>query len=279
MECAADLTEEQHRPDQSALETVPSLRQEATSPPHVEADDMEWDAARTHRPQGQATHAPAKAFAPPLEAPTPPCLGDEDETETESDMDEDDAPAVSLSRSKAAKAEATQDRAPTRYRKLQARHIRRNALRDAAKQKRDATAQSEGEQMEDGEEEPQQACQLWLLMELVRELQTPTQNATTTQEIHRQETEAEQPQMEVTETAAEPEEEQETEEEQSQMEVTEADAEPEADQEEADQMRDTEVGSAAATTPTTQNIQEIPDWAEMTRAQRKKWKKWGGRGR
>ena len=79
---------------------------------------MEWDAARTHRPQGQATHAPAKAFAPPLEAPTPPCLGDDDETETESDMDEDDAPAVSLSRSKAAKAEATQDRAPTRHRKV-----------------------------------------------------------------------------------------------------------------------------------------------------------------
>ena len=66
---------------------------------------------------------------------------------------------------------------------------------------------------------------------------------------------------------------------QSQTEVTEADAEPEADQEEADQMRDTEVGSAAATTPTTQNIQEIPDWAEMTRGQRKKWKKWGGRRR
>ena len=39
-----------------------------------------------------------------------------------------------------------------------------------------------------------------------------------------QETEAEQPQMEVTETAAEPDMEQETEEEQSQMEVTEADA-------------------------------------------------------
>ena len=77
-------------------------------------------------------------------------------------------------------------------------------------------------------------------MELVRELQTPTQNATTTQETYSRETEAEQPQMEVTETAAEPEEEQETEEEQSQMEVTEADAEPEADQEEADQMRDTD---------------------------------------
>ena len=75
---------------------------------------------------------------------------------------------------------------------------------------------------------------------LVRELQAPTQKATTTQEIYSQETEEEQPQMEVTETAAEPEEEQETEEEQSQMEVTEADAEPEADQEEADQMRDTD---------------------------------------
>ena len=117
-------------------------------------------------------------------------------------------------------------------------------------------------------------------MELVREFQTPTQNATTTQETYSlRETEAEQLQMEVTETAAEPEEEQETEEEQSQREVTEADAEPEADHEEAVQMRDTEVGSAAAATPTTQNIQEIPDWAEMTRAQRKKWMKWGGRGR
>ena len=47
--------------------------------------------------------------------------------------------------------------------------------------------------MEDGEAEPQQACQLWLLMELVRELQAPTQKATTTQEIHSQETKAEQP--------------------------------------------------------------------------------------
>ena len=59
--------------------------------------------------------------------------------------------------------------------------------------------------MEDGEAEPQQACQLWLLMELVRELQAPTQKATTTQEIYSRETEEEQPQMEVTETAAEPE--------------------------------------------------------------------------
>jgi len=225
MECAADLTEEQHRPNQNALETVPSPRHEATSTPHIETDDMEWDAGRTHRP-GQAIHAPAKAFAAPLEAPTPPCLGDDDETETESDMDEDDVP-VSLSRSKAAKAEATQDRAPTRDRKNQAYHARRKARKAAAKQKRDATAQSEGEQMEDGEAEPQQACQLWLLMELVRELQTPTQNATTTQETYSRETEDEQPNMEVTETATE----------------------PEAEQSEADQMRDTEVGSAALATP------------------------------
>ena len=55
--------------------------------------------------------------------------------------------------------------------------------------------------------------------------------------------------------------------------------EPEAEQSGADQMRDTDEGSATAATPTTQNIQEIPDWAEMTRAQRKKWMKWGGRGR
>ena len=83
------------------------------------------------------------------------------------------------------------------------------------------------QRIEQGEAEPKQACQLWLLMELVREFQTPTQNATTTQEIHSRETEEEQPQMEVTETAAE----------------------PEAEQEEADQMRDTEVGSAALATP------------------------------
>ena len=89
MECTADLTEEQHRPNQSALETAPSPRHEATSPPHIETDDTEWDAGRTHRP-GQAIHAPAKAPAPPLEAPTQPCLGDDDETEPESDMDEDD---------------------------------------------------------------------------------------------------------------------------------------------------------------------------------------------
>ena len=71
--------------------------------------------------------------------------------------------------------------------------------------------------MEDGEADPQQAYQLWLLMELVREFQTPTRKAATTQESYSQETEEEHPQME----------------------VTEADAEPEAEQEEADQMRDT----------------------------------------
>ena len=273
MECAADPTEEQHRPDQSALETAPSLRHEATSPPHVEADDMEWDAARTHRPQGQAIHAPAKAFAPPLEAPTPPCLGDDEETETESDMDEDDAPAASLSRSKAAKAEATQDRAPTRDRKNQAYHARRKASRAAAKQKRDASAQSEGEQMEDGEAEPQQACQLWLLMELVRELQTPTQNATTTQEIYSQETEEEHPQMEVTETAAEPKEEQETEEEQSQMEVTEADAEPEAGQEEADQMRDTDERRARHQPTREQRANYPPGYENWSSSKRGNWRR------
>ena len=178
MECTADLTEEQHRPDPSALETVPSPRLENALSPRPEAGEMECDAGRTHGP-GQAIHAPAKAFAPPLQAPNPPCLGDDDETEPESEMDEEDAP-VFLSRSKAAKAEATQDRAPSRSRKLQARHNRMNARKAVAIQKRDASAQSEGEQMEDGEAEPQQACQLWLLMELVRELQTPTQKTNTT---------------------------------------------------------------------------------------------------
>ena len=156
-----------------------------------------------------------------------------EETETESDMDEDDAPVVSRSRSKAAKAEATQDRASKRDRKNQAYHARMKDRRAADKQRRDASAQSEGEQMEDGEAEPQQACQLWLLMELVRELQAPTQKATTTQEIHSQETGEEQPLMEVTETPAE----------------------PEAEQEEADKMRDTNEGRG--------------NWS---RAQRKKWK-------
>ena len=57
--------------------------------------------------------------------------------------------------------------------------------------------------------------------------------ATTTQEIHSRETEEEQPQMEVTEAAAE----------------------PEAEKSEADQMRDTDEG-----------------WGNWSRAQRKKWK-------
>jgi len=159
-------------------------------------------------------------------------------------MDEEDAP-VFLSRSKAAKAEASQDRAPSRNRKLQARHNRMNARKAAAIQKRDASAQSEGKEMEDGEAEPQQACQLWLLMELVREFQTPTQNATTTQEIYSQETEEEHPQMEVTETAAE----------------------PEAEKSEADQMRDTDEGSKP----------QLPaNWASMNRNRRKHWYQRGG---
>ena len=114
--------------------------------------------------------------------------------------------------------------------------------------------------MEDGEAEPQQACQLWLLMELAREPQTPTQNATTTQETYSRETEEEQPERE----------------------ITEATAEPEAEQNEADQMRDTGVGSAAATSQTTveggdDDITGEPCWNKMTRNQRKIWKKFGGR--
>ena len=149
-----------------------------------------------------------------------------------------------------------------------------NARKAVAIQKRDASAQTEGEEMEDGEPEPQQACQLWLLMELVRELQAPTEKATTSQEIYSRETEEEQPQMEVTETAAEPEEEQETEEEQSQMEVTEADAEPEADQEEADQMRDTDVGSAAAETPPAVEVgfEPPPGWEEWSTTTRRNFR-------
>ena len=129
--------------------------------------------------------------------------------------------------------------------------------------------------MEDGDAEPQQTCQLWLLMELVRELQTPTQKATAAQDICSQETEEEQPQMEVTETAAEPEEEQETEKEQSQMEVTEADAEPEADQEEADQMRDSDEGSAeAATTPAVYaGYKHPPGWEQWNMKRRNMYKK------
>ena len=78
-------------------------------------------------------------------------------TEPENGMDEDDA-AVSLSRSKAAKAEATQDRA-SRSENGQERPARRVA----AKQKK------------------HQPHQLQHFMDLVRELQTPTQRAATTQ--------------------------------------------------------------------------------------------------
>ena len=73
--------------------------------------------------------------------------------------DRGDAP-VPLSRSKAAKAEAIQDRASKRDRKNQAYHARMKDRRAADKQKRDATAQSEGEQVEYGEAEPIQAFQL-----------------------------------------------------------------------------------------------------------------------
>ena len=166
-------------------------------------------------------------------------------------MDEDDAPAVSLSRSKAAKAEATQDRAPSRHRKVQAHHNRMNARKAAATQKRDATAQSEGEQMEDGEAEPQQACQLWLLMELVRELQAPTQKATTTQEIYSRETEEEDPQMEVTETAAE----------------------PEAEQEEADQMRDTDERRTRHQPTREQRANYPPGYENWSSSKRFNWRR------
>ena len=114
--------------------------------------------------------------------------------------------------------------------------------------------------MEDREAEPQQACQLLLLMEVVRELQAPTQKATTTQETHSQETEEEQPQMEVTETAVE----------------------PEAERSEEDQMRDTdEVGSETATSAAVDggddDMAGEPCWKEMSRRQKKDWKRRGGR--
>ena len=83
-------------------------------------------------------------------------------------------------------------------------------------------------------------------MELVREFQTPTQNATTTQEIHSQETEEEQLQMEVTETAAE----------------------PEAEQEEADQMRDIDERSASLVMPPPPSGKEV--W---TTKEKKNWKR------
>ena len=88
--------------------------------------------------------------------------------------------------------------------------------------------------------------------------------------------------MDATETAAEPEKEQETEEEQSQMEVTEEDAEPEVNQEEAEQMRETnEVGSATATPAAVDggddDMAGEPCWKEMSRRQKKDWKRRGGR--
>ena len=61
---------------------------------------------------------------------------------------------------------------------------------------------------------------------------------------------------------------QETEEEQPQMEVTEADAEPEAEQEEADQMRDTDEGSVVEAIQ-----QKPPGWEMWSKAQHTKWKK------
>ena len=89
-------------------------------------------------------------------------------------------------------------------------------------------------------------------MELVRELQAPTQRATTTQEISSRETEEEQPNMEVTETAAE----------------------PEADQEEADQMRDTDAGSAAAAAPSAAytGFEPPPCWEQWSMGKRRTYK-------
>ena len=166
----------------------------------------------------QPTHL-QKPLPPSFKAPTPPCLGDDDETELESDMDEDDA-SVFLSRSKAAKAEATQDRAPTRNMKLQARHKRINAQKAAAKQKRDASAHSEGEEMGEGEAEPK----LSLLMDLLREPQKLIQKETTTQKQLPRKCLAERPMR--SSPGWQP---------QRQM-------QPEADQIETGQMRDTDEG-------------------------------------
>ena len=105
---------------------------------------------------------------------------------------------------KAAKAEATQDRASRRENGQE-----RPARRAAARQKK------------------HQPHQLLRFMDLVRELQTPTQRATTAQEIYGQESEDEQ----------------------HLMEATDATAEPEAEQEEVEQMRDTDEVSATAATP------------------------------
>ena len=105
---------------------------------------------------------------------------------------------------KAAKAEATQDRASRRENGQE-----RSARRAAARQKK------------------HQPHQLLRFMDLVREPQTPTQRATTAQEIYGQESEDEQ----------------------HLMEATDATAEPEAEQEEVEQMRDTGEVSATAATP------------------------------
>ena len=75
-------------------------------------------------------------------------------------------------------------------------------------------------------------------MDLVREIQTPTQKAAKDQKSNSPENVEEQPQME----------------------VTEADAEPEVEQKEVDQMRDTDEGSKP----------QLPaDWASMNRNRRK----------
>ena len=102
---------------------------------------------------------------------------------------------------------------------------------------------------------------------------TPTQRATTAQEIYGQESEAEQTNMDATETAAEPEKEQETEEEQSQMEVTEADAEPEADQEEADQMRDTDERRARHQPTREQRANYPPGYENWSSSKRFNWRR------
>ena len=63
-----------------------------------------------------------------------------------------------------------------------------------------------------------------------------------------------------------------TKQEQPQTADAEAAAESETEQEEMDQMRDIDEGGAAETPR-----QDLPlNWLEMTRTQKKKWKKWGG---
>ena len=63
-----------------------------------------------------------------------------------------------------------------------------------------------------------------------------------------------------------------TKQEQPQTAAAEAAEESETEQEEMDQMRDIDEGGAAETPR-----QDLPmNWLEMTRTQKKKWKKWGG---